>query len=86
MFRHHSVSAPSDIRFFSASSTVRSLRSVTCLRRADGAYSETGKIVDDRRKERAAKKHEKATPPGRFTIGFAPLTNITEYDAQISGG
>lgn len=28
----------SDIRFFSASSTVRSLRSVTCLRRADGSF------------------------------------------------
>ncbi|MCX0216806.1 hypothetical protein NMW27_26060, partial [Escherichia coli] len=28
----------------------------------------------------------KATPLGRFTIGFAPLTNITEHDAQISGG
>ncbi len=24
-------------------------------------------------------------PPGRFSIGFAPLTSITESDAQISG-
>ena len=23
---------------------------------------------------------------GRFSIGFAPLTNITKYDVQISGG
>ncbi|TFA52226.1 hypothetical protein BON92_14650 [Escherichia coli] len=56
------------------------------MRRADGAYGEAGKRVDDGRKERAAKKHEKATPPGRFTIGSAPLTSITESDAQISGG
>ena len=25
-------------------------------------------------------------PPGRFSIGFAPLTSITNEDAQISGG
>ena len=39
------------------------------------------------RKNRAVKGGEKERPhSGRFSIGFAPLTSITEADAQISGG
>ncbi|HBY5265508.1 TPA: hypothetical protein MIX32_25895 [Klebsiella pneumoniae] len=39
------------------------------------------------RENREVKVGEKWRPQrGRFSIGSAPLTSITEFDAQISGG
>ncbi|EFE63201.1 conserved hypothetical protein [Escherichia coli B088] len=40
----------------------------------------------DNRKRKQPKSQEKATPPGRFTIGFAPLTSISKIDAQVRSG
>ena len=54
-----------------ASSVIRSLRSVMTLRRALPAEAED---------------HVRGRKDCRFSIGFAPLTSITESDAQISGG
>lgn len=66
-------SDPSSVRHYrcDASSVIRSLRSVMTLRRALLAQTES---------------HEKGLADCRFSIGFAPLTSITESDAQIRGG
>ena len=67
-----------------ASSLTDSLRSVVRLRRAVPAYGRGGNFLEDARK----KLNREAIRPrqSRFSIGSAPLTSITESDAQISGG
>ena len=69
---------------YSASSLTDSLRSVVRLRRAEMAYERGGNFLEDARK----KLNREARRPrqSRFSIGSAPLTSITESDAQISGG
>ena len=72
-------------RRYSASSLTDSLRSVVRLRRAVPAYGRDGNflVVDAREKlNREAIRSRRS----RFSIGSAPLTSITESDAQISGG
>ncbi len=71
-------------RIYSASSLTDSLRSVVRLRRAEMAYWRGGNVLEDARK----KLSREAIRPrrSRFSIGSAPLTSITETDAQISGG
>ena len=71
-------------RRYSASSLTDSLRSVVRLRRAVRAYERGGNFLVDARK----KLNRETTRPrrSRFSIGSAPLTSITESDAQISGG
>ena len=71
-------------RIHSASSLTDSLRSVVRLRRAVSAYRRGGNFLEDARK----KLNREAIRPrrSRFSIGSAPLTSITESDAQISGG
>ncbi|MDR4845206.1 hypothetical protein PAH45_26030, partial [Klebsiella quasipneumoniae] len=84
LFRHkrpHSVSAQCRDVLFSASSLTQSLRS------GRSAAASGGSIRIKARKNRADKGGEKERPhSGRFSIGSAPLTSITESDAQISGG
>ncbi|MEB0983163.1 hypothetical protein VC836_23110, partial [Citrobacter portucalensis] len=48
------------------------------------AYERGGNFLEDARKKlnREARRPRRS----RFSIGFAPLTSITESDAQISGG
>ncbi|MZG88354.1 hypothetical protein GC245_14005, partial [Staphylococcus aureus] len=71
-------------RRYAASSLTDSLRSVVRLRRAVRAYKQGGNFLVDAKKERNRKT---ITPRrSRFSIGSAPLTSITESDAQISGG
>ena len=71
-------------RRYAASSLTDSLRSVVRLRRAVRTYKQGGNFLVDARKER---NRETMTPrQSRFSIGSAPLTSITESDAQISGG
>ena len=71
-------------RIYSASSLTDSLRSVVRLRRAEMAYERGGNFLEDARKKlnREARRPRRS----RFSIGSAPLTSITESDAQISGG
>ena len=71
-------------RIYSASSLTDSLRSVVRLRRAVPAYGRGGNFLEDARK----KLNRETIRPrrSRFSIGSAPLTSITESDAQISGG
>ena len=71
-------------RIYSASSLTDSLRSVVRLRRAVRAYWRGGNFLEDARKKlnREARRPRRS----RFSIGSAPLTSITESDAQISGG
>ncbi|WP_338235412.1 hypothetical protein, partial [Enterobacter asburiae] len=59
------------------SSTVRSLRSVTCLRRADGSFQVTNN-VDGKRNEKPEKERQGHAAPGRFSIGFALLMSFTK--------
>ncbi|EAW3915060.1 hypothetical protein FES59_23425 [Salmonella enterica] len=71
-------------RIYTASSLTDSLRSVVRLRRAVQAYERGGNFLED---ARAILRKEEARPRrSRFSIGSAPLTSITESDAQISGG
>ena len=77
----------------SASSLTNSLRSVVRLRRAVSAHSETvirlsTESGDKAGKNMWAKRQSQGKRPRRwrFSIGSAPLTSITESDAQISGG
>ena len=71
-------------RIHSASSLTDSLRSVVRLRRAGRAYGWIRNFLGDARKI----LNEESIRPrqSRFSIGSAPLTSITESDAQISGG
>ena len=71
-------------RIYSASSLTDSLRSVVRLRRAGRAYGWIRNFLGDARKI----LNEESIRPrqSRFSIGSAPLTSITESDAQISGG
>ena len=71
-------------RRYSASSLTDSLRSVVRLRRAVRAYEWGGNFLVDASKERNGKTRRPRQ--SRFSIGSAPLTSITESDAQISGG
>ena len=68
-------------RRYSASSLTDSLRSVVRLRRAVPAHEWRGNEME-RRSRKAGKRIRRC----RFSIGSAPLTSITESDAQISGG
>ena len=69
-------------RIYAASSLTDSLRSGVRLRRAEEAESTGCKIYDRAGKKGPAKRLRRC----RFSIGSAPLTSITESDAQISGG
>ena len=69
-----------EARRYSASSLTDSLRSVVRLRRAEGTET-----LSHRQWERMEKQQERPRRC-RFSIGSAPLTSITESDAQISGG
>ena len=73
-----------EARRYSASSLTDSLRSVVRLRRAGRAYGWIRNFLGDARKI----LNEESIRPrqSRFSIGSAPLTSITESDAQISGG
>ena len=71
-------------RIYSASSLTDSLRSVVRLRRAVPAYWWGGKFLEDTWKILSGT--ERRPRRSRFSIGSAPLTSITESDAQISGG
>ena len=73
-----------EARRYSASSLTDSLRSVVRLRRAGRAYGWIRNSLGDARKI----LNEESIRPrqSRFSIGSAPLTSITESDAQISGG
>ena len=71
-------------RRYSASSLTDSLRSVVRLRRAVRAYKLGGDVLEN---ARTILSNEEQRPRRcRFSIGSAPLTSITESDAQISGG
>ena len=71
-------------RRYSASSLTDSLRSDVRLRRAVQSCERGGNFLVDARKEL---NRETIRPRRcRFSIGSAPLTSITESDAQISGG
>ncbi|EAT6358528.1 hypothetical protein AZ965_005119 [Salmonella enterica subsp. enterica serovar 4,[5],12:i:-] len=68
----------------SASSLTDSLRSAVRLRRAVPAVhlelpTDSGVAEGERGEQKRPRR-------SRFSIGFAPLTSITESDAQISGG
>ena len=75
-----------------ASSLTDSLRSVVRLRRAEPACSKAGAALPtysgDKRQEKmcVGRWTKKGPRRCRFSIGSAPLTSITESDAQISGG
>ena len=71
-------------RIYSASSLTDSLRSVVRLRRAEMAYRRERYFLENARKRLSVK--ECGPEQSRFSIGSAPLTNITKSDAQISGG
>ena len=71
-------------RRYSASSLTDSLRSVVRLRRAVPAYRRGGNFLGDTRKE--LNREEIRPRRSRFSIGSAPLTSITEIDAQVRGG
>ncbi|PXK15870.1 hypothetical protein DMR31_29830 [Klebsiella variicola] len=84
MFRHkrpQSVSAQCRDVLFSASSLTQSLRS-------GRSAAASGRSMRIRAREnREVKVGENGRPQrGLFSIGSAPLTSITEFDAQISGG
>ena len=81
---HRCVRRKCSSRRFSASSLTDSLRSVVRLRRAGRAYGWIRNFLGDARKI----LNEESIRPrqSRFSIGSAPLTSITESDAQISGG
>ena len=81
---HRCVRRKYRIRRSSASSLTDSLRSVVRLRRAGRAYGWIRNFLGDARKI----LNEESIRPrqSRFSIGSAPLTSITESDAQISGG
>ena len=81
---HRCVRRKCQFRRSSASSLTDSLRSVVRLRRAGRAYGWIRNFLGDARKI----LNEESIRPrqSRFSIGSAPLTSITESDAQISGG
>ncbi|WP_242630172.1 hypothetical protein, partial [Klebsiella quasipneumoniae] len=83
MFRHkgpQGVSAQCKTSLFSASSLTQSLRS---CRSAAASGRDTQKSHRDNQEEKSLWKRPRRC---RFSIGSAPLTSITETDAQISGG
>ena len=74
------VSAQCKTGLFSASSLTPSLRS---SRSAAASGRDTQKSHRDNQEEKSLWKRPRRC---RFSIGSAPLTSITETDAQISGG
>ncbi|WP_409559110.1 hypothetical protein, partial [Escherichia coli] len=68
----------------SASSLTDSLRSAVRLRRAVPAVHL--ELPTDSEVAEGERGEQKRPRRSRFSIGFAPLTSITESDAQISGG
>ena len=90
---HRCVRRTCSFRCSSASSLTDSLRSVVRLRRADSPFSKTLTLLstepgDKPGKNMCAKKRNpgKGRAGGAFSIGSAPLTSITEIDAQVRGG